>query len=704
MTFLNPGILFGLFAIAIPILIHILNLNKVRKVEFSTLMFLKELQKTKFRRIRLEQLLLLALRILFIMFLVFSFAKPVYKGYAGDSGATRKTAVIIIDNSFSMNVGTPTGDFIDKAKDISKEILTSYSQSDEVYVIPASSIGMTDYSPITGNISDVIDSVGRLTLGYKSLDYNSALNEAGLIVNNSDNFLNEVFIVSDFQSSNFRVTTFNPNITQSSEKQTVLHLIDVNSRKPNDIEISNVSLKTGIILPGREVRVSAIVNNFSDFNVSNVNVVLILDGEFVSEKYLDIGSNSSVETEFTMKGNSSGYINGRIEIANTEFSQDEIPQNNTVYFSLFIPKELNISLLQAPGSDYSFVNTALTSSLPEDLSQGNILKKEIQNIGMVSETENVLFLSSVQKVEEDEALRLRKFVEDGGGLIIFPDSETDLNSLNSFLLSINAPEVGSIDAVTRQLTLKATDRTHPVLSDIFTEETFESEIESPGFRSYAKIIPSVNSRIVLELSNGDPFLIESGFGRGKILIFAATPDLRMSDFPLKSIFAPLIVRGSFYAGNNSVPEIGYTIGEYNIVDLRKLETISGIRLPGNKILSLSEFEEVTGAILEPRLMMFPYSSLTSVPGSYSIFSQTDTISISLNTKSQEGNLVKPEASELMNRFSDIGFNDVIYSDEMFDTKSLQQYRSGIDIWWLFLILALICIAAEMILSRKLQQA
>lgn len=703
MTFLNPGILFGLFAIAIPILIHILNLNKVRKVEFSTLMFLKELQKTKLRRIRLEQLLLLALRILMIIFLVFSFAKPVYKGYAGDSGAVRKTAVIIIDNSFSMNVGTPSGDFLLKAKELSKEILTSFSQSDEVYIIPASSIGMSDYSPITGNISDLIDSIGNLEFGYKSLDYNSAVIEAGLIIFNSDNFLNEVFIISDFQSSNFSPTTINSNLPESSDKNSVLYLIDVNSRKPNDLEISNVTLKTGIILPGREVRVSALVNNFSDFNVSNVNVVLILDGQFISEKYIDIGSNSAVETEFVMKLNSAGYVNGKIEITNTEFSQDELPQNNTAYFSLFVPDELNVTLMESGNADFSFVNAALASSLPEDLSQGNILSREIQNVGLLREVDNVLFLSSIQMIDDDEAIRYRNFIEDGGGLIIFPNAETDLNSLNRFLQSINAPEVSSIDVPTQTMSLKATDRSHPVLADIFSEESFETEIESPSFRSYAKIIPSANSRVILELSSGEPFLIESGFGRGRVLIYAVTPDLAMSDFPLKSIFAPLIVRGSFYAGNDLTPNIGHTIGGSNLIDLRKLENISGLVLPGNKIINKSEFEDKTGIVLESRLMMFPYSSMTAEPGSYSIFSQTDTVSISINPKAQEGNLSKPEESEIENRFSDSGFNEVIYSDETFDKNSLQQYRSGIDIWWLFLILALLCVAAEMIISRRLQE-
>ena len=76
MIFLNPTVLLGLLAAGIPILIHLLNLRKLKKIEFSTLAFLKELQKTKIRKIKLKQWILLALRVLIIIFLVLSFARP----------------------------------------------------------------------------------------------------------------------------------------------------------------------------------------------------------------------------------------------------------------------------------------------------------------------------------------------------------------------------------------------------------------------------------------------------------------------------------------------------------------------------------------------------------------------------------------------------------------------------------------------------
>ena len=80
MTFLNPFMLFGLAAAAIPILLHLLNLRKLKTVEFSSLRFLRELQRTRMRRIRLRQWILLALRTLLILCLVLAFSRPALKG------------------------------------------------------------------------------------------------------------------------------------------------------------------------------------------------------------------------------------------------------------------------------------------------------------------------------------------------------------------------------------------------------------------------------------------------------------------------------------------------------------------------------------------------------------------------------------------------------------------------------------------------
>ncbi len=133
MTFLNPFALFGLLAAAIPILLHLLNLRKLRTIEFSTLTFLKELEKTKIRRLKLRQLLLLILRTLLVLLIVLAFSRPTLKGsVAGNLGSHAKTtSVFIIDDSYSMTVSDDQGELLKQAKQAAKGLIRLFKDGDE---------------------------------------------------------------------------------------------------------------------------------------------------------------------------------------------------------------------------------------------------------------------------------------------------------------------------------------------------------------------------------------------------------------------------------------------------------------------------------------------------------------------------------------------------------------------------------------------
>ncbi|MEX0602692.1 MAG: BatA domain-containing protein, partial [Bacteroidota bacterium] len=142
MTFLNPLVLLGLAAAAIPILLHLFNLRKLRTIEFSTLSFIKELQRTKIRRLKIRQLLLMILRTLIIVLLVFSFSRPTLKGTVGGGVGSRAktTAVLILDDSQSMTAANEQGEFLRQAREACFDVLNLLSESDEVVLLRLSDV------------------------------------------------------------------------------------------------------------------------------------------------------------------------------------------------------------------------------------------------------------------------------------------------------------------------------------------------------------------------------------------------------------------------------------------------------------------------------------------------------------------------------------------------------------------------------------
>ena len=204
MVFLNPSILLGLLAASIPIIIHILNFRKLQKVEFSTLAFLKELQKSKIKKIKIKQWLLLLLRTLIIIFLVLAFARPTLDNVTliGGSSTAKTSSVFIIDNSFSMSYVGDDGSSFSKSKMLAKNIISNMEDGDEfIFLLSVDSVKKTT------NKESALKVIDELELNLKLEYSHSKLLMAKSILENTKNINKEVFLFSDFQSSSFQDNT-----------------------------------------------------------------------------------------------------------------------------------------------------------------------------------------------------------------------------------------------------------------------------------------------------------------------------------------------------------------------------------------------------------------------------------------------------------------------------------------------------------------
>ncbi|MGI4729890.1 MAG: BatA domain-containing protein, partial [Janthinobacterium lividum] len=135
MAFLYPGFLFALFALTVPVIIHLFNFRQYKKVYFSNVQFLKDVQKQQSSRSNLKNLLILAARILALFFLVMAFAKPFLpSGQAGNIGKQQLVS-IFLDNSYSMETQNREGSLLDEAKRRAKEIASAYGLNDRFQLI-----------------------------------------------------------------------------------------------------------------------------------------------------------------------------------------------------------------------------------------------------------------------------------------------------------------------------------------------------------------------------------------------------------------------------------------------------------------------------------------------------------------------------------------------------------------------------------------
>src|SRR3954467_15375736 len=130
MSFVFPQFLFALFAVSIPIIIHLFNFRRFKKVYFSDIRFLKEVKLQTQNRNRIKHLLILLCRILAISFLVFAFAQPFIPTTNKNATVGIQASSVYVDNSFSMENVSKNGMLLDEAKKMAREIALAHSQSD----------------------------------------------------------------------------------------------------------------------------------------------------------------------------------------------------------------------------------------------------------------------------------------------------------------------------------------------------------------------------------------------------------------------------------------------------------------------------------------------------------------------------------------------------------------------------------------------
>src|SRR5262245_19931430 len=130
MSFVYPGFLFALFALLIPILVHLFNFRRFKKVYFTNVRFLREIRQDTRNRSRLKHLLILAARLLAVAFLVLAFAQPFLPALGTRMTAGVKKVSVYIDNSFSMDAISNNGDLLEEAKKKAREIAAGYQPSD----------------------------------------------------------------------------------------------------------------------------------------------------------------------------------------------------------------------------------------------------------------------------------------------------------------------------------------------------------------------------------------------------------------------------------------------------------------------------------------------------------------------------------------------------------------------------------------------
>lgn len=686
MTFLNPSILFGLFAAAIPILLHFLNLRKLKTIEFSTLLFLKELQKTKIKRIKLKQLLLLIIRIIIIVFIVLAFARPTLKN--SFSNETAKTsAIFIIDNTFSMSLVNEKGSLLNQAKLKAKNLINEIKDGDEVTIITIGEVNTKKFIP-TKSIKELINQIDNIEISEVSNTLNQAMVEASKIIYKSNQLNKEIYIFTDMQKS--RLINSKDELSDYGKifpENTRLFLIDLSNDEYNNLGIVSFQSENQIFELNKDISFKVKVKNYSNTKIDNNVISLFINGKRSSQKNLTLNSNEMKEVILETTLQDTGLVN-----FSAELEDDAILNDNQFFLSVNVKKNVSVLICTENPNSSKFVNYAI--SLNPNIKLKEINFSQLNSVDLNNYDLIMLFASannhSLKKVNE--------FLLQGKNLVVFPSENSNSITYSQTLKQLNLNyqfiEKGIVNSNQIVNEFGKIDFNHSLFKNIFTEEK-KTKIESAEINKFLQTQLTGKEKPIIQLANGSPFLFEINELKSKILVFTSSPTLSWNDFPLKSLFAPLINKIVYYASIKLKDENYITGNELN-VDISKTNlSLIKVAKPVNIV------EYIKKDSLQNQNVM-TYKN-TNKKGVYKFFSNDKLLDyFDVNIDPRESEQEKFSIEDFKEYLKTINFRGKIYDIKQDDSLSKVIYdsRFGTELWKYFLMVALILLILESLIARN----
>jgi hypothetical protein len=698
MTFLNPIVLFALAAAAIPLILHLINLRKLRTIEFSSIAFLKELRKTSIRRLKIRQLLLMILRTLLVLLLVFAFARPTLRGKVFESLGSRARAsvVVLVDDSQSMTGSDAGGEYLKQAREAARNILGFLEDDDEVTLLPLSTLASrlendSDLRTQTpGAALALLENLRPSAIHRKLQD---GVRLAARVLSSSVNFSRELYVISDFQEGLLAPQEASPPESLFPPEVRVF-LLPVGVRDQRNLGIVSIKTANTIFEIGKPFTVDVAVHNASGSDVENHLMSLFLNGTRVAQKTMAIRSGETASATFSAVPTRPGFQSVMAEI-----ESDDLEFDNRRFLALNIPEKTRV-LLIGNRMFVRYVELALATLQHAGTALELVTVPAAQlSVSMVHQAD-VIFLINPSDLSVFQAEQLRAFVHAGGGMAVFADPQVERN--RSVFDALGLPAFLAVETVGAEggfLEFERAELRHAVFEGMFEETSDPARrergriLESPRVLHYATTAPDDRWASVISLSNGAPFLLEEAVGSGKVLLYTAAPVPEWSDFPLKGLFVPLLHRTVAYCSQERVKQPDVVAG--GSVRIPRLTT-SGTRMT---LITPSGLEApVLPEAARGRITI----ENTEETGLYSLKQQAQVLAmISVNGHPAESRTRRADPDAWEQLFEHLGISSGVTTITSHDnvTAAVMEVRHGIELWKHFLVAALLVALAEMVVAR-----
>ncbi|GAA3770550.1 BatA domain-containing protein [Flavobacterium ginsengiterrae] len=639
MHFKHPEILYFLFLLIVPILVHLFQLRRFKTSYFTNVRFLKELAVQTRKSSKIKKRLLLATRLLLLTCAIIAFAQPFFE--AKDSKNASNEMYIILDNSFSMQAKGKKGELLKRAV---QELLENTPET-------------AQFSLLTNTENYWNTDIKSSKSALQNLKYSAAPFELSSIMAkikaHKSAHKKDILIISDAVG----LTENDIKNTDSEEKP---YFILSEAEQKNNVSIDSVYINQTLEnFYEIGVNLSAYGENFKP-----VSTALYNQNKLIAKTIINFDTKKK-KINFTIPKEA---FHGYVSIEDNGLTYD-----NKLFFSISKNKKTNVISIGEPEKS-NFLSRIYT---PAEFNYNNYAISSLDYNGL--EKQNTIILNELTEIPQALQTTLKAFVSKGGNLVIIPSEKSSVSNLNSFLGNFGKVQFNNLKRESRLITKINFD--HPLFSGVFENKI--TNFQYPKTNSSFDI--SSPYPAVLSYEDQGAFVTAVQNPTAGITVFSAPINSVNSNFQQSPLIVPLFYK---IAQNNQKTGVNaLTIGNnqpYFVDVLLTKDAILEVKGTEDSFIPIQQ-------ILNNKVKL-TFNDFPETAGNYSIFDKKEWVeNLSFNYKRTESDLSRVNT----NVISDFKTADTIST--IFNT--LQTERTDSQIWKWFVIFALLFLALEMAIIK-----
>jgi hypothetical protein len=675
MRFVHPEILWALTALAVPVLIHLFNFRRYKKIAFSNVSFLKEVKSETTKSSKIRHLLILLCRLLVFASVIFAFAQPFFPTALSEKMNGARAVSVYVDNSLSMQGQSDGVSFLESSKQKASAIVSSFSNNDRFQIISNNFKG-TDQRLLSKD--EALQTIQSISFSPETKQLSAVFERQRHLLGKSAADIRLYYWVSDFQ----RGTSDVQEITNAQNE--FVTAIPATFETQKNISIDSIYFSTPQRILNNSDTLLVVIQNHSAEEVSNIPLSVELDGIQKAVSSVTLSAHGITTIPVAFSTTQTGFHYGSVRINDFPIVFDDVH-----YFAYTISEKINV--LNIVGSEQQNIAQLFAEDPQYNFNSVNASSATSEAI----QSSNFVILQGVQSLSPQLIGDLSSYVEQGGCVFLIPHSVSDLLTYNNFLGRCNGVQFGQKSNTS--LSATALDLSNPFYSPAF--EKLQNNASLPSATSH---FPLNNSNLqsvpLISFQDNTPLLALTQVGKGRLFTCSVSTLKTESTFLAHALFPVSLLRAAETSAG--AQQLYYQLGKESFL------TLSHTPATAEGLFEISSTNNSKTFIAQSR----------SVGGSTEVFlptemnesgffvvkeSDSNLMPIAMNFNNSESNTEILTSEELTKLAQQVGLTEFSFKEanaEMLQSLATE-LGGGISLWKYLIYAALLFLALEIILIK-----